>query len=172
MSSPQKVLIFGGLLLAAFGMFYGLYYALLVEHQTLDGMGTSLTESFVAASQRRLPESNAALDSYTRTKYVYVRQVDVHSHWIGLAMVLILLGATFDQVGFESRTRLSMAIMLLTGAVVFPLGVWLQTVVSGRLPSALAIAGCVLVTVALVLTILGFAHTKAPEVQQSIRDEG
>jgi dipeptide/tripeptide permease len=162
MSSAQRILIFGGLLLAALGMLYGLYYALFAEHQTLDGMGTSLTQAFIAATERRLPDRTTALESYTGTKYIYVRQVDVHSHWIGLAMVLIILGASFDQVGLAERHRLWIAIMLLIGAVVFPLGVWLQTVVSGRLPPAVAILGCVLVTAGLVFTIFGFARSKAP----------
>ena len=157
MSSAQKVLIFGGLTLAAFGMFYGLHYALFVEHQTLDGMGASLSQAFVAAAEQHPAESGAALAGYARTKYVYVRQVDVHSHWIGLAMLLIVLGAAFDHVAFAERTRLWIALALLTGAVVFPLGVLLQTVVSGLLPSALAIVGSGLVIAALAFTIIGFA---------------
>jgi hypothetical protein len=158
MSNAQKVLIFGGLILAAFGMLYGLHYALFVEHQTLDHMGASLNQAFVAAAQQQSPASSAALASYARTKYAYVRQVDVHSHWIGLAMLLIVLGAAFDNVAFADRTRLSIAIALLTGSVVFPLGILLQTVISGPLPSTLAILGCGLVTAALVITIIGFAR--------------
>jgi hypothetical protein len=159
MSSAQRVLIFGGLILAAFGMLYGMYYALFIEHETLDRMGASLTQAFVAAAERKSPASSTALEDYDRTKYIYVRQVDVHSHWIGLAMLLILLGAVFDYVSFAERLRLWIAITLLTGSVVFPLGVWLQTVVAGRLPSIFAIVGSALVTVALILTILGFARS-------------
>lgn len=53
MSRAQKVLIFGGLILAAFGMLYGLRYALFIEHKTLDGMGSSLNRAFVAAADRK-----------------------------------------------------------------------------------------------------------------------
>ena len=35
MTGSRKLLIFGGMALAAFGMLYGLQYALFVEHQTL-----------------------------------------------------------------------------------------------------------------------------------------
>jgi len=56
-------------------------------------------------------------------------------------MLLIVLGMAFDQVAFADRTRLRIAIVLLIGAVVFPLGVLVQTVLSGPLPSALAIIG-------------------------------
>jgi dipeptide/tripeptide permease len=155
MSSAQRVLIFGGLILAAFGMLYGLHYALFIEHQTLDHMGVSLNQAFVAGAEQHPPESGTALASYARTKYVYVRQVDVHSHWIGLAMLLIVLGAAFDNVAFAERTRLWIAIALLTGSVAFPLGVLLQTVIAGPFPSAVAILGCALVTTALTLTLIG-----------------
>src|SRR5215475_15891399 len=79
----SRLLIIGGLSLVAFGMFYGLYYAAFVEHQTLDQMGGSLAQTFVHAAERNSDQSKAALDAYGATKYDYVRQVDAHSHWIG-----------------------------------------------------------------------------------------
>jgi hypothetical protein len=162
LSGARKLLIFGGLLLAAFGMLYGLHYAVFVEHQTLDGMGASLTEAFVAAAERHLPASNAAIDRYARRKFVYVRQVDVHSHWVGLAMLLIVLGAVFDHVGFAERIRLWIAIVLLSGATIFPLGILLQTAMQGPMPAVLAIGGTALVTSGLMLTAIGIARKPRP----------
>ena len=89
MTSARKVLLVGGLCLAALGMLYGLHYAVFVEHQTLDRMGASLAQAFASASQRDTVAANSAIDAYASTKYDYVRQVDVHSHWIGLGMVEI-----------------------------------------------------------------------------------
>ena len=157
--SAQRLLISGGTILAAIGMIYGLYYALFIEHQTLDGMGATLTNAFVAAADRNLPESDAELAAYTKSKYIYVRQVDVHSHWIGLAMLLIALGAFWEQVAFSERIRLWLAITLLTGAFSFPLGVLLQTTMLGPLPSAVAVGGSALIIASLALTIVGFART-------------
>jgi hypothetical protein len=162
LSRARKLLIFGGLLLAAFGMLYGLHYALFVEHQTLDEMGASLTEGFVAAAERQPAASSGAIDRYAQTKYVYVRQVDVHSHWVGLGMLLIVLGAVFEDVGFMERVRLRIAIMLLSGAAIFPLGVWLQTARQGPLPNVLAIGGAALVTSGLILTAIGIARKPVP----------
>ena len=45
------------------------------------------------------------LDRLRETKYDYVRQVDLHSHWIGLAMLMIVLGVVFDEVAFGERAR-------------------------------------------------------------------
>jgi hypothetical protein len=160
-SRDRKLLIFGGIALAAFGMLYGLYYALFVEHQTLDQMGGSLAAAFVMAAERRAPESAAALNRYAETKYDYVRQVDVHSHWIGLAMLMIVLGAAFDRVALADSTRFWVALGLTLGSVVFPMGVILQTVRHGSaFPSGLAIVGSGLVIMALAVTALGFARSR------------
>ena len=162
MSRARKLLVFGGLALAAFGMLYGLHYAVFVEHQTLDRMGGSLATAFMHAAERHMPEARNAIDVYGATKYDYVRQVDVHSHWIGLAMLMIVLGAVVDSVAFSERMRLLVALVLLIGSVMFPLGVILQTAShGGMLASALAVLGSALVIVALAAVAVGFARQSA-----------
>ena len=161
MSGARKLLICGGLALAAFGMLYGLHYALFVEHQTLDRMGTSLTEAFVAAAGRHMPLAHGTIQAYGSTKYDYVRQVDAHSHWVGLAMLMIVLGVVFDRVGFTERTRRWLAIALCGGSVLFPFGVLLQTAgQGGSFASATAVGGSVLVTGALAGVAVGFARQR------------
>jgi hypothetical protein len=158
MSADRKLLIIGGLVLAALGMIYGLHYALFVEHQTLASMGGALAEAFVSAANRNLPQSHAAVDVYAKTKYAYVRQVDVHSHWIGLGMVLILFGSFFDRVSLPLRARFYVALIFLAGAFLFPLGVLLQTVMNGPLPSMLAVCGSAFVIIALSLSAWGLSR--------------
>lgn len=155
MSSARKLLIAGGTVLALLGMLYGLHYAVFVEHQTLDRMGGSLASAFVSAAERNLPESRSALDAYAAAKYDYVRQVDLHGHWIGLAMLMIVLGVIFDELAFDERARLAVALAMLVGSIMFPLGVILQTLRMGPLGSALAIAGSALVIAALGATAVG-----------------
>jgi low temperature requirement protein LtrA len=161
MSQARKLLVFGGIFLAALGMLYGLHYAVFVEHQTLARMGGSLAGAFTHAAERRWDDSQLALIAYRETKYDYVRQVDVHSHWIGLAMLMIVLGVVFDEVTFGERVRFAIALAMLAGSVVFPLGVILQTVRMVPLGSALAIAGSALVIVALGATVVGFMRGAA-----------
>jgi hypothetical protein len=162
MSAASKVLIVGGVALAVFGMLYGLHYAVFVEHQTLDSMGGSLATAFINAADRHLPEAHAAIAAYGETKYDYVRQVDVHSHWIGLAMLMIVFGVTIDRVAFGERVRFWIALSFLVGAVVFPLGVILQTESHGSaFASGLAIAGSALVIMALAALAVGFARQNA-----------
>ena len=160
-TGSRKVLILGGLALAAVGMLYGLQYALFSEHQTLDLMGGSIAQSFAAAAERNPTQSQAALERYGETKYNYVREVDAHSHWIGLAMLMMVLGVVFDGVHFKEGTRQIIASSLLAGSILFPLAVILQTYQHGAvLLKALAIVGPGLVIAALMAAAWGFARTR------------
>ena len=159
MSSSRKLLLFGGLSLAALGMLYGLHYAIFVEHQTLDRMGGSLAQAFVHAADRNIQGARDSIDVYAATKFDYVRKVDVHSHWIGLAMLLIVLGAAFDGVALSERWKLRIAVALTAGSFLFPLGVILQTTSHGAAyASALAILGSAIVTVGSTAVAWGFAR--------------
>ena len=159
MSPSRKLLLLGGLSLATMGMLYGLHYALFVEHQTLDRMGGSLAQAFSHAAGRNRQQAHESVDAYASTKFDYVRQVDLHSHWIGLAMLLILLGAAFDGVAFSERGKMWIAGSLTAGSFVFPLGVVLQTFSHGAAyASALAIGGSAVVTLGLAAVAWGFAR--------------
>jgi hypothetical protein len=155
MSGSRRLLIIGGIALAVWGMSYGLWYAAFAEHQALDSIGSSLAGSFVAAAERNPAVMEASLDQYREAKYVYDRQVDVHGHWIGLAMLLIVVGIGFDRVNFPERLKLFLAMALFVGAVVFPLGVLLQTMSHGPLPRAIAIAGSGFVIASLLGSAIG-----------------
>jgi hypothetical protein len=168
MSGARRVLILGGIALALWGMGYGLWYAVFAEHQALDGIGISLATGFKAAAEKNSAAAQAALDQYREAKYRYDRQVDVHGHWIGLAMLLIALGTGFDRIGFSHRTKMLLALGLLSGAVLFPLGVLLQTFTHGAFPQAVAIAGSALVIVSLAGVVLGFARGEtAPQTSKN-----
>ena len=155
MIASRRLLILGGIALAIWGMAYGLWYALAAEHQALDSIGASLSDGFAAAANREPAAMDAALDTYRHAKYVYDRQVDVHSHWIGLAMLLIVLGIGFERVAFPERWRAVIGAALLLGAIVFPLGVLMQTWSHGPLPRAVAIVGSALLIGGLAITALG-----------------
>jgi hypothetical protein len=154
--SARKLLLVGGVALAILGMSYGLWYAVFAEHQALDGIGHSLSSGFQAAAERNPAEAQNSLLQYRQAKYVYDRQVDVHGHWIGLAMLLIVLAAGFDRVGFSETPKLMLAWALFLGSVFFPLGVLLQTWSHGPLPKAISILGSALVIAALAGVVLGF----------------
>lgn len=162
MSGSRRLLIIGGIALALWGMSYGLWYAVFAEHQTLESIGSSLAGGFAAAADRNAAAMEASLERYREAKYVYDRQVDVHGHWIGLAMLLIVLGIGFDRVNLPERLRLFLAMALFVGAVVFPLGVLLQTTSHGSLPRAIAIVGSGFVVAGLLGSAAGAMRGSSP----------
>lgn len=160
MNAAKKLLIGSGLLLAVWGMAYGFYYAVFVEHQTLDTIGGALAGGFTFAAQRNFAASRDSLQQFTAASYVYVRQVDAHGHWIGLSMLLILFGAVFHRVGFTQKTQLALASALVFGAFTFPLGVLLETASPGAAPKSIAALGSAVMIAALAAAALGFAREK------------
>jgi dipeptide/tripeptide permease len=158
MNGARKLLWWSAFALALWGMSFGFWYAVFIEHQTLDRLGAHLATAFMRAAARDLPAAHASLASYTATESVYVRQVDVHSHWIGLALLLFVLGIGFDRLTVGSRQQFHLALALCAGSAIFPLGVMLQTMIRGPLPDVLAITGAAMVIVALGVVALGFAR--------------
>lgn len=162
MSGSRRLLIVGGIALALWGMSYGLWYAVFSEHQALNNIGASLATAFDASASRNTGAAEAAFSNYREAKFVYDRQVDVHGHWIGLAMLLIVIGIAFDRVGLGERAKIALASALVAGAAIFPFGVLLQTFDHGAIPRGVAILGSALVMVALAGITLGFASRETP----------
>ena len=161
MTLARRILILGGIALAIIGMCHGTWYAVFAEHQTLDRMGGSLVSAFTQAANRDSAQAQAALADYRQLKYVHDRQADAHGHWIGLAMLLIVLGIVFDRVALREKWKSPLAIALLTGAVTFPLSVFLQTLSHGPLPRALSIASSALMIAALTIAAFRFASAQS-----------
>lgn len=162
MSGSRRLLIVGGIALALWGMSYGLWYAVFSEHQALNNIGASLATAFDASASRNTGAAEAAFSNYREAKFVYDRQVDVHGHWIGLAMLLIVIGIAFDRVGLGERAKIALASALVAGAAIFPFGVLLQTFDHGAIPRGVAILGSALVMVALAGITLGFVSRETP----------
>jgi hypothetical protein len=158
--SARQLLLFGGIALAILGMSYGLWYAVFAEHQALDGIGHSLSSGFQAAAERNSAAAENSLLQYRQAKYAYDRQVDVHGHWIGLAMLLMVLAIGFDHVSLSERSKMLLAWALFLGSALFPLGVLMQTWSHGPLPRAVAILGSALVTAGLAGMVLGLMRRR------------
>jgi ABC-type iron transport system FetAB permease component len=158
--SARQLLLLGGIALAILGMSYGLWYAVFAEHQALEGIGHSLSSGFQAAAERNSAAAENSLLQYRQAKYAYDRQVDVHGHWIGLAMLLIVLAIAFDHVSLSERSKMLLAWAMFLGSALFPFGVLMQTWSHGPLPRAIAILGSTLVTAALAGMLLGLMRRR------------
>ena len=157
MTAARRVLLIGGIALAVVGMCHGTWYAAFAEHQALDRIGVSLASAFTRAAEQDPAQVKASLANYREAKYVYERQVDAHGHWIGLAMVLIVLGIAFDRIGFSEKWKLVLAIALLAGAALFPFSVLIQTLDHGPLPRALSVTSSGLMIAAMAAAAWGLA---------------
>jgi hypothetical protein len=157
LTAARRVLLIGGMALAVVGMCHGTWYAVFAEHQALARIGASLATAFTRAAEQNPAQVQASLSNYREAKYVYERQVDAHGHWIGLAMLLIVLGIAFDRIGYSEKWQLVLAIALLAGAVLFPFSVLVQTLDHGPLPRALSAASSGLMIAAMAAAAWGFA---------------
>jgi hypothetical protein len=160
----RRILLVGGVTLAVVGMCHGTWYAVFAEHQALERIGTSLAGAFTHAGDRNVAQATASLADYQEAKYVYERQVDAHGHWIGLAMLLIVLGIAFDGVAFSEKQKLALAMVLVAGAALFPLTVLLQIFSHGSLPRILTVASSGLMIAAMAATAFGFAVSRRSSV--------
>ena len=158
MSAARRILLVGGLALALWGMGHGLWYAAFAEHHALNAIRSSLTAAFSGAAQRNAPRVNSSMQQYKEARYVYDRQVDAHSHWIGLAMLLIVLAVCFDRLTLSEQWKALLAWGVLSGAVLFPVGVLLQTFSHGPVPRAIAALGSALEIISLLLIAIAFAR--------------
>jgi hypothetical protein len=160
LGGSSRFLVISGAALAIWGMSFGLYYALFAEHQALDKIGGTLAAGFAEGAKSDLIAAHDSLQAYADTQFNYVRSVDVHSHWIGLAMLLIVLGIAFDHMSFTEGRQMLVAWSLVIGSVIFPLGVILQTLDRGIIPQAVAAIGAALIIIALAAVSLSFARSE------------
>jgi hypothetical protein len=158
MSRSRKLLITSGIVLLICGMCDGLFYALFREHQRLEQMGVRLANGFARAAQGDVSAAHDSIRGYGETKFRYVREVDVHSHWSGLAVLLILLGVAFPRLAFPESQRFWLALALVVGSVGFPLSVLAQNWDHGLWPRVIAVISSGLIITAMAVVAMGFVR--------------
>ena len=126
MSTPQRILILTGLLLIAFTMAFGVWYAIFDEHQTLVGMGVHMATGFAEMASGNLAASNTALENYTDLSREYGREIHAHGHWGMLSLILIIIGLAFNRLAIGERQGVILAWVMALSAALFPLGVLMQ----------------------------------------------
>jgi hypothetical protein len=159
MTGSQKILLSGGLALAIIGMAYGFWYALIDEHPTLDHMGLSLAGAFIEVANGNMDQARESLDAYGATRFEYIREVHAHGHVVALSTMLLVLGLFFNQLAFSERIRSYLASLLVFGTAALPLGRFLEIVLTGPLPTAVAVLGTIAIIGGLFTTAFGFLRT-------------
>lgn len=156
MTGSQKILLSTGLALAILGMAYGVWYALVDEHPTLERMGVSLASAFVEVAKDDMDQARDALNTYRETRFEYIREVHFHGHLVALSTLLLILGLFFNQLAFSERTRVYLALLLVFGTVALPMGAAVEIFLIGLVPKALALFGAVSLIGGLGVVAAGF----------------
>jgi len=68
----------------------------------------------------------------------------------------------FGRVAFSEAARRRLAVALLAGAAIFPLGVILETASTGAIPEGIAIAGAAIEGLAMAAVTWGFMRAPKP----------
>jgi hypothetical protein len=161
MTGSQRILLTGGLALAILGMAYGLWYAAVDEHPTLERMGVSLASAFAEVAKGEMDPAREFLKTYGETRFEYIREVHTHGHLVALSTLLLVLGLFFNQLAFSERIRLYLASILVFGTAALPLGSLLEILLTGALPKAVALLGAVSVIGGLAAVTAGLALSAA-----------
>lgn len=145
MDRPDRLLITGALLLLLAGSVGGAAHGYFVGHDTLLQLREQYEQAFTFAASGRTGAAATALAEARASNYRYVRVIDAHTHLTKLATLLLLLGIVNVMIVPGIRTRRWMASALITGAVLFPVSVYLQIIYQGVLFRSAAAIGALLV---------------------------
>jgi hypothetical protein len=156
MTFANKSLLIFGLFLASLGMSYGLWYALFDEHQTLQGMGMLMAQTFAHAAENNLEQSFKAMAELGTLATEYDREVHFHSHLILLSMLMMVLSACIHRVSFSEKVVNVLALALIAGVLTFPLGVFIQSQGFPLLGKILAASGSTIFLAGFFIITLGF----------------
>lgn len=172
LTRAQQWLIVGGLLVVLLGLVYGIVYNLRVEHQTLPRLREQHRGIFLAAAQKESVQVQEALAVAQMANYQYVRAIDVHTHLIKMASVSILLGLIFSLVKWDEKLRIALAVLFVSTAVVFPLGVFAQIFSTSVLLQTVAAGAALLAIGSLGFIIWGLARGLRKEEPNSPTNPG
>jgi hypothetical protein len=165
MTSSQRTLTAAALLLVAAGIVFGFAHAAAVRYNTLPVLQYRAHWTAAALASQNGPKE--AIQAAEHSSYAYTRVVDAHTHIIKLATVLLLVALVYPLICLTEKCKRILAIVLITGICVFPLGVLAEIYVQGRSAQALAAAGAMLVILAFAGMVWGLLRGTAARADLS-----
>ncbi len=138
--SARRLYIFGGIALIACGLLFGDIFAVFILHQNAAKQG----EALVAASRAVAAGDSAAVNQvFSHLGDVLEdrgTKVDAHVHMIGAGYLALLLGLVQPYIAFSRKTKKALAVLLIAGGILLPLGIFLIHYV-GLVGSPFAVIG-------------------------------
>ncbi|MBE9539608.1 MAG: hypothetical protein IMF06_11030, partial [Proteobacteria bacterium] len=94
-------------------------------------------------------------DSYGALTREYRYEVHSHGHWGMLALILIVLGLSFDRLALAEKHCVLLACLLAASAALFPLGVLLQIGPAAGFGKVLSVVGSIGMVLGLLAAVYG-----------------
>lgn len=123
--SARRLLTLAGIGMILAGMIFGDIFAVFVLHQNAARVGTSLS----AAARAAAAGDAAAVGSHFKSTGEFLEnrgtKVDTHVHLIAFGYLALMLALAQPWVGLSETVRRRLAWLLIAGAVLLPVGVFL-----------------------------------------------
>jgi hypothetical protein len=123
--SARRLLVLGGIGLILAGMIFGDVFAVFVLHQNAARVGAGLS----AAAHAALAGDRSSVVAHFQNVGSFLEnrgtKVDTHVHIIDFGYLALLLGILQPSVRFAEKTKRRLGWMVLAGAVLLPVGVFL-----------------------------------------------
>src|SRR3989449_6460868 len=123
--SARRLLVLGGIGLILVGMIFGDIFAVFVLHQNAAHVGSSLA----GAAQAALAGDSAAVLSHFRDVGSFLEnrgtKVDTHVHMIDFGYLALMLAIIQPWVALSEAAKKRLAALLISGAALLPVGVFL-----------------------------------------------
>jgi hypothetical protein len=123
--SARRILIFGGIALIAAGMLFGDIFAVFILHQNGGATGAVLLQAATAAAAQdpaRVKTAFAQIGSLLEDRGT---KVDTHVHMIDAGYLALLIALIQPYVLLSQGTKKLLAKLLIAGAVLLPIGIFL-----------------------------------------------
>src|SRR5882672_8200662 len=123
--SARRLLTLAGIGMILAGMIFGDIFAVFVLHQNAAHVGSSLASAAQAAADGDV----AAVASHFKNTGEFLEnrgtKVDTHVHLIAFGYLALMLGLVQPWVNFSEAIRRRLAWLLVSGAILLPIGVFL-----------------------------------------------
>ena len=121
--SARRILVVGGITLIIVGMLFGDIFAVFILHPNANGIGQALlaaTRAVAAGDRTEVGRNFQLIGNALENRGT---KVDAHLHMVDFGYLALLLAIVMPYVSWSEGAKKRLAVLLMVGAVVLPVGV-------------------------------------------------
>jgi len=122
--SARRLLVIGGLALFLTGTIFGDVFAVFILHPNADRIGQALAGAIAAVRQHRVEDVGRSFEAIGGFLENRGTKVDAHAHMIGFGYLAMLLAILYPWIRLSEAASRRLAMLLIAGGVVLPVGVF------------------------------------------------